>query len=125
MNFFQRRKILKHANYLDLHPVRVLDHEVREDGNLNLLMPRFKKRITSALFQPRSKESYIPIKLDRFGSATWLLIDSQKDVGEISSLLNRQFSEELTTPEETDDRVTKFLTFLYHQRYITFTEIQA
>ena len=70
MNYFQRRKILKQANFLDIHPVRLLEHELREDGGINMLMPRFKNRINAALFQPGSKEKIIRIKLDPFGSHT-------------------------------------------------------
>jgi hypothetical protein len=124
MNFFQRRKILKKANFLDLRPVRVLSHEVRDDGAINLLMPRFKNRINSALFQPNSRGKIIIIKLDRFGSHTWLLIDGYSTVAEISQKLKEQFTEELKPIEETEERVTKFLSLLYQQRYITFLEIQ-
>ena len=124
MNFFKRRKILKKANFLDLRPVRVLGHEMRDDGGITLLMPRFKNRVNSALFQPPSKEKFIYIKLDRFGGQTWLLIDGDSTVAKICSGLNSQFPEELKPPEETEERVTNFLSLLYQQRYITFREIQ-
>ncbi len=124
MNFFKRRKIFKQANFLDLRPVRVLGHELRDDGGITLLMPRFKNRINSALFQPPSKGKTIFIKLDRFGGHTWLLIDGNLTVTEICSILKAQFPEELIPIEETEERVTKFLSLLYQQRYITFREIQ-
>ncbi|MEI7981777.1 MAG: PqqD family protein [Bacteroidota bacterium] len=124
MNFFQRRKILKKVNFLDLHPVRVLAHELREPEKVTLLMPRFKNRINSALFQPPSKERYIYIKLDFFGSRTWLFIDGTSRVSEICLNLMDHFPEELKSMEETQERVTKFLSMLYQQRYITFREIQ-
>jgi hypothetical protein len=124
MNFFQRRKILKRSNFLDLTPVRVLTHEIRPDGLVVLLMPRFKNRVSATLFQPPSKEKHIRIKLDRFGSQTWLLINGQSTVGQISEVLNEKYPEELQPPEETGMRVSKFLSLLYQQRYITFHEIQ-
>jgi len=124
MNFFKRRRIFKQANFLDLTPVRVLGHETRDDGGITLLMPRFKNRINSALFQPNSKGKTIFIKLDRFGGHTWLLIDGNSTVAEICDRLKMQFPEELHPLEETEDRVTKFLSLLYQQRYITFREIQ-
>ena len=65
MNYFQRRRIFKQANFLDLRPVRVLGHEVREDGGITMLMPRFKNKVNSALFQPNSKGKFITIRLDR------------------------------------------------------------
>jgi len=124
MNFFTRRNILKKANFLDLRPVRVLRHETRDDGGINLLMPRFKNRISSALFQPGSKEKTIFIKLDRFGGHTWLLIDGESTVAEICDKLRAQFPGELQPIAETEERVTKFLSLLYQERYITFREIQ-
>ena len=124
MNFFKRRRIFKKANFLDLHPVKVLTHELREDGGITLLMPRFKNRINSALFQPNSKEKIIFIKLDRFGGHTWLLIDGTDTVAQICSKLKEQFPEELKPVEETEERVTQFLSLLYQQRYISFREIQ-
>ena len=124
MNFFKRRKIFKQANFLDLRPVKVLSHELRDDGGINLLMPRFKNRVNSALFQPPSKDKIIFIKLDRFGGHTWLLIDGVSTVTEICEKLKEQFPGELEPVEETEDRVTKFLSLLYQQRYISFREIE-
>jgi hypothetical protein len=125
MNYFQRRRIFKKANFLDLRPVRVLSHELRDDGGITLLMPRFKNRVNSALFQPNSKEKVIFIKLDRFGSHTWLLIDGHSKVSEICCRLNELFPDELQPADETEVRVTQFLSMLYQQRYITFREIEA
>ena len=124
MNFFKRRRVLSKANFLDLTPLRVLGHTTREDGGITLLMPRFKNRINAALFQPNSKGKFISIKLDRFGGHTWLLIDGQCTVAKICSNLIEQFPEELQPVEETEERVTNFLSLLYQERYITFHEIQ-
>ena len=124
MNYFKRRKIFKKVNFLDLRPVRILGHELRDDGRINLWMPRFKNRINSTLFQPGSKDKFIFIKLDRFGSHTWLLIDGMDNVAQICSKLKEQFPEELQPLEETEERVTNFLSLLYQERYITFREIQ-
>ncbi len=124
MNFFKRRSILKKANFLDLRPVRVHGHEVRDDGGITILMPRFKSKVNAALFQPNSKGKFIFIRLDRFGGHTWLLIDGYSSVAQICSTLKQQFPEELQPVEETEVRVTQFLSLLYQQRYITFREIQ-
>ncbi|MEI7500627.1 MAG: PqqD family peptide modification chaperone [Bacteroidota bacterium] len=87
-------------------------------------MPRFKNRINAALFQPNSKDKFIFIKLDQFGGNTWLLIDGHSTVAQISVKLKEQFPDKLKPVEETEIRVTKFLSLLYQQRYITFREIQ-
>jgi len=124
MNFFTRLRILKQANFLELRPVRILGHELRDGGGITLLMPRFKNRINAALFQPHSKDKFIYIKLDRFGSHTWLMIDGYSTVSQICEKLREQFPDELKPVEETEERVTKFLSMLYQQRYISFREIQ-
>ena len=87
-------------------------------------MPRFKSRVNAALFQPPSKGKFIFIKLDRFGGHTWVNIDGNATVAQICEKLKEQFPEELIPVEETEERVTKFLSLLYQQRYITFIEIQ-
>jgi hypothetical protein len=124
MNYFRRRRIFKNANFLDFRPVRALNHELREDGCITLLMPRFRNRVYSALFQPNSKGQFIFIRLDRFGSHTWILIDGMSTVALICSKLKEQFPEELQPVEETEIRVANFLSMLYQERYITFREIQ-
>lgn len=124
MNFFQRRKILKKANFLDLHPVRVLKHETGENGNIVLLLPRFRKKIETALFQPQNRDPLIRIRLDQYGSRTWTLIDGAAAVSEICSRLHEAKAAEGAPLEETESRVTKFLSLLYRERYITFREIE-
>jgi hypothetical protein len=123
MNFFQRRRILKKANYLDLTPVRVMEHTIRDNGNVSILLPRFKSNYSSAMFQPKQKSRDIPIKLDDIGSAIWLLIDGNTRVQEICRRMNEQYPEKMQPPEETERRVTQFLSLLYQERYITFREI--
>jgi hypothetical protein len=124
MNFFQRRKILKRSNFLDLTPVRLMEHEFREEGKITLLMPRFKNKYWSRMLQARSKGEFIHIKLDESGSDTWMLLDGKSSVHAICEKLKEQFPEKLIPLDDTEIRVTRFLTFLYHQRYITFIEIQ-
>lgn len=123
MNIFQRRKILKKANYLDLTPVRVHDHEIRDDGRVNILLPRFKNEIARRMFKPPKKSDYIPIKLDEIGSAIWLLIDGKIRVLEICEKMKMQYPDKMQPIDETETRVTQFLSLLYQQRYISFLEI--
>jgi hypothetical protein len=124
MNLLQRRKILKKANFLDLHPVKVIGEEPAEKPNrVNLLMPRFSNRYTSAMFQPRHKDMFIRIRLDDFGSFVWNSIDGINTAGEIARKLDTSGPEGFLPGEETHERVTSFLSMLYQQRYITFREI--
>jgi hypothetical protein len=123
MNLFQRRKILKKANYLELTPVRVLDHEIREDGKINIMLPRFKNKIAKRMLKPPKKSDHIPIKLDDVGSAIWLMIDGKLRVMEICEQMQSLYPEKMQPVEETEMRVTQFLSLLYQQRYISFREI--
>jgi hypothetical protein len=119
-NFFQRRKILKKANYLLLTPVRVHNHKVEENGNVTLIVPKFKKKWMRNFFVPSRKSEHFRIILDEIGSATWLAIDGKSDVQTICNRLGVQLGDKIDHAEE---RVTKFLTLLYDQRYVTFKEI--
>jgi hypothetical protein len=123
MNIFQRRKILKKANYLDLTPVRIFEHELREENKVNILLPRFRNEIARRMLKPPKKSNYIPIKLDEVGSAIWLMIDGQIRVIEICEKMKALFPDKMQPPEETEKRVTQFLSLLYQQRYISFREI--
>lgn len=123
MNFFQRRKILRKANLLDLVPVRMIGEEPVEKDRVSLLMPRFKNKTAAALFQPRSKDQYIRIRLDVFGSLAWMLINGEYTVGEIAETMKERHPELLRQEVETEERVAMFFAMLYQQRYISFREI--
>jgi hypothetical protein len=121
MNFFRRRAILKKANFLELHPIRKVTEEITEQNLVIILMPRFTSNFAKAFIVPKLKSTYIKIKLDKVGSASWLLIDGKKSVGEIATALHQQFQDD--TPDAIATRLTQFLTMLYEQRFISFTEL--
>ena len=72
--------------------------------------------------QPKKKEEFIRIHLDDIGTAIWLMIDGVKTIREICALLLNEHPEKLNPPEETEERVVKFISRLYQERYITFSE---
>jgi hypothetical protein len=123
MNFFQRRKILKNINYLDLTPVRLMQDQLSDNGRIDILLPRFKRRFWREVTRNSKKGEYIRIHLDELGSAIWLLIDGHKKVITICNELNEKKGEKLQPVEETEKRVTQFLSMLYQERYISFREI--
>lgn len=123
LNFFERRAILKKANYLELTPMRQMEYDVLETGRVDILMPRFKHPVLKRALQPHRKQEIIPIHLDEIGSAIWMDIDGFVKVHEICSQVQSSHEEKLQPPEETEKRVTEFLSMLYQQRYITFREI--
>jgi len=123
MNFFQRRKFFKKANALDLTPLRLLGHTLREDAKVSVMMPRFHSTIWGPLLQPRTSRKFVPIKLDELGSATWLLIDGKRSVADICHELRERYPENPGLIQDLEERVSKFIFLLYDQRYITFREI--
>jgi hypothetical protein len=120
MNFFQRRKLLKRANYLELTPVRVAQHETAPDGEVIIVVPKFKREFWREFVLSRKRLPNYRIRLDELGAATWLEVDGIKKVGEICSVLSVKLGEKIHPAEE---RVTKYLTILYDQRYISFREL--
>ncbi|MCX6282040.1 MAG: PqqD family protein [Bacteroidetes bacterium] len=124
VSFFKRSKILKKANTLDLHPMRLMESEKRDEDTLSILLPRFKNKIAHKLFQPQWKDGFIRIKLDAFGSMVWQQLDGEQTTGDICNKLRETFPGKLQPIEETEERVGKFLSMLYQQRFISFREIQ-
>lgn len=121
MDFFRRRKILKDKNYLDLTPVRKVEYE--QEGNLvTLLIPKFTSAFAVKFIVPRMKSRYIKLKLDELGSASWLEIDDNTNVGELCNRLRNKLGDKI---EPVEERLTRFLTRLYMEKIISFKEIEG
>jgi len=119
LSFFERRKILKSTSLLDLTPICKIDHEVDETGIVTLLYPKFKNKKVSK-YMLGNRNPFIKMKLDEIGTASWLLIDGKRKVSEIADALKEQFGEKIT---QVHERLGKFLSQLYNNKYITFKEI--
>ena len=118
-DFFRRRKILKSTNSLELIPIKILDHEITQQGRIKLLVPRFKNKILSNIFTGNRKSEYFKISLDEKGSKSWLLIDNVKCISDIAKEL-------LTDGQSIDDLENSLITFfvkLYNEGFITFKQL--
>jgi len=120
VNFFERRKILKNSNYLDLTPYKIYQAEIDENGIVTVLVPKFTNKIAEKTIMPFLKHKYFKIKLDEIGSEVWKSIDSKKNVEDISKKMLEHFGEKI---QPVYERVTKFLSSLYLQGYISFIEL--
>jgi hypothetical protein len=120
LSFFERRKILKSTSMLALTPFRKIEHKVEEDGNITLLYPKFKNKGVSK-YMLGNRSPYIKMKLDELGTATWLLIDGKTRVEKIALELSEKFGEKINP---VHDRLGKFLSQLYNNKYISFKEVQ-
>jgi len=120
VGYFARRRILKNANFLDLTPLPLYGHEVDGQGNAIVLVPRFQGFLSRRLLQPRLKNPYIKLELDDLGTATWMLLDGNTRVKDICRTLRNQKGDKA---EPVEERATRFLSQLYNQKLIVFTEI--
>ena len=121
VGFFERGRILKSTSALDLIPVRIHNHKVEEDGIVTILVPKFKNEKFARFFIPARKSIYISINLDELGSAVWLAMDGNKNTTAICNELTEAFGEKIHPAEE---RVVKFLSGLYHNKHITFKQLE-
>lgn len=120
LNFFQRREILKNTDFLELIPVRIHEHTVDSDGKVTLIVPKFKNKKLAKFCIPGTKSETFKINLDKLGSSTWLQIDGNKKVKDICEVLQKELGKEI---EPVEERLGKFMSILYDQRYITFKEL--
>lgn len=113
---FKRKKI-NYVNLWELVPQRRFSHEILDNNNVVILIPKFTSRFMSKYVMPRLKHPFIKIKLDEIGSTVWLEIDGEKSVGEIAKILEARFGEKIQPIEE---RLAKFFTNLSVHNFITF-----
>jgi len=120
VSFFERRKILKSTSMLDLTPFRKIEHKMEDNGVVTLLYPKFKNKKVSK-YMLGNKTPFIHMKLDELGTASWLLIDGKRKVGKIAESLEEKFGDKVKPAHQ---RLGKFLSLLYDNKYISFIEIQ-
>lgn len=118
----QKRKILSQLNYLELHPIKLVNFLTDEKGLSTLIIPKFENKFLVKFFVRYMKSPNVNLKLDELGSAAWNAIDGVKNVHDISSELIEKFGDKIQPVEE---RLTKFLTQLLELRLITFEEIKG
>ena len=116
----KHKKFLKQANYLALRPITRHNHETDENNNVCVIVPKFKNKLFVKFLVPPGKSPHFRIKLDALGSAVWLCINGKRSVDEICKVLTEQLGDKIHPAE---DRVTKFLSLLYKQGFITFAEL--
>jgi len=120
MGFNRFKKKESEHNYLELTPVRNHEHEDREDGMIDVLVPKFSSDFSKKYINKHLKYPNIKANLDEFGTETWLLMNGKTNVKEIGQKLIDKFGEKI---EPVYDRLTKFLTELHKNNFITFKEL--
>jgi hypothetical protein len=120
VNLFRKNKY-KNINYLELTPVPNYKYEVKDKGMVDVLVPRFKNKYAEKIFIPKSKSPYIRANLDELGSEVWKLLNGENKVSFIVERLNEIFGEKI---QPVNERLTKFLSQLYKNGFISFKEIE-
>jgi len=119
LRFSERRKVFKSTSLLELTPISKVGHEINTEGLVTILFPKFKSaRLNSFIFARKSP--FIRLNLDEIGSESWLLIDGKRNVDEIAQKLTEKFGDKVHPASE---RLGKFLSQLYNNKYISFTEL--
>lgn len=112
------KKKIQH-NLLELTPVREKDFRI-ENGRVTIFFPKFKNKFMQNLI-PRNKPRDINIHFDELGSEVWLAIDGGKKVINIINELDEKIGEKI---QPSQDRISKFISQLYHHRFIYFKELK-
>ncbi len=107
-------------NLLELTPTTNYQHEINEEGLVDVLVPRFKSKFMQK-FIPKGRSLYIRANLDEIGSKVWCLIDGKTKVFEIAESLKNDLGEKA---EPIYPRLNLFLTQLYHNGFIYFLELK-
>jgi hypothetical protein len=111
----------KHTNYLDMVPVRnVQEFSEDADRKITLMIPKFKSAWMTRWLIPPRRSKHFRIHLDETGSNVWRLIDGERSVGEICERVFQNRAETGQADDQSELRVTKFLSQLYKNRFVVF-----
>ena len=103
------------VNLLDVVPARCGNITTEWEGECAVLsFPRFKYDWMRRFLLPKSMSADIHVKLEEHGTAVWALIDGQRTVQEIITLLAEHFQNESDYPS----RVTTYITQLQKDGFV-------
>ncbi len=120
IKFFKRKSALSEVNMLELTPVRIYCEETDTEGNVIVLIPKFKNKFFVKYLVPKMKGPNFKLKLDKFGSSVWMLINGQDKIKFIAEELVKKHGDEI---QPIYDRLPKFITMLYSNKLIAFKEV--
>jgi len=120
IKLFKRKSALSEVNLLELTPARVYGEEKDTEGNVIVLIPKFRNKYLVKYLVPKMKGPNFKLKLDKFGSDVWLLINGQDNIKFIADELVKKHGDEI---QPIYNRLPKFITMLYSNKLITFKEV--
>lgn len=122
IRLFGRKKKAAEANLLELTPCKFYGQESDAEGNVIVLIPKFKNKYLVKYLAPKIKSKHFKLKLDKFGSSVWNLIDGNSKIKFIADELVKKHGDEI---QPIYDRLPKFITMLYSNKLISFNEIES
>jgi hypothetical protein len=96
----------KELNLYDLVPARTCDHRERDDGTVDVVMPRYGGGALGRFLGGFVRNRSVHVHLDDIGTGVWRLCDGRHTVHEIGESLHRQFGERI---DPVYDRLELFL----------------
>ncbi|MCL6495135.1 MAG: PqqD family protein, partial [Ignavibacterium sp.] len=105
-SFLKRRKFLKSANTLELHPIKNYSELVDDEGIVSVLIPKIKNETLRKLSSGFIKNMFMKVKLDKYGSEVWKRIDGEKTVDLIIQEIKNHLSDELV---DAENRIINFI----------------
>ncbi len=94
------------VNLLDMIPEQKCEFRDRDDGTVDVLVPRFGNDWFSRIFKRFVKNTPISLHLDEIGTAVWRLCDGRRSVYEIGGSLEDELGDKI---EPVYERLGLFL----------------
>ena len=102
-------------------PHAVVGHEESEEGQVKLLVPRFRGRMMQWL-QKRLKNPYLKVSLDEIGSTAWKFMDGNKKIIQIGEELEKTLGEKV---QPVHERLGLFFGSLKKNRFVDWEYVEA
>ena len=102
-------------NLLDLVPEQNYPFYTRDDGTVDVLVPRYGTNFIARALSSMFKNTPVRVHLDPVGTCTWNLCDGRRSVHEIGEHLHGEFGEKV---EPLWDRLGLFFKQMENQRLI-------
>lgn len=112
-----RTKINKDDNFLDLIPIRTdkMKWHENEEGLIYIVIPR-KQALDRLVRLFKKTPDQMRVDLDKIGSGAWKLMDGDRSIGEICTLMLEAFGDEVNPVYE---RVGTYINILRNNKFIT------
>lgn len=117
---YNDRKKLKSIDALELTPVKIQEFETGENGIVTVLIPRFKWSVVHNYMVKNGRDPNFRLDLDEIGSEVWVSIDGKRKVKEVGEKVKEKLGDRI----EPRERLVKFVSMMYHNKIITFKELE-